>query len=140
MNKTFISALFTLLSLGSLATQAQTKLPPRKPVQPRAKVVSTGVSTKDGVVLQDGKVVMTQSGHSTAVTQETALVNGTKIRPDGSVAMTDGTTATLKEGDYMSLSGRMTFAADKVRQDSLMQVAKDVSKTKGKSKSKKKGR
>lgn len=138
MNKISTLALLALLTTSTLAAQAQTKMPARKPVQPKAKVVSTGTSVKDGVVLKDGKVLMTQSSLTTSVTQETALVNGTKIRPDGTVTMADGTTTTLKEGDYMSLSGRLTTAAYKAQQDSLLQAAKDNSK--GKSKSKKKGR
>lgn len=138
MNKTFTFALALLLGLGSLAAQAQTKMPPRKPVQPKAKVVSTGASIKDGVTMKEGKVLMTQSGITNPVTQEAALVNGTKIKPDGTVTMADGTTATLKEGDYLSLSGRLTTAAAKAQQDSLMQATKDNSKSK--LKSKKRGR
>jgi hypothetical protein len=140
MTKTLTFALTLLLGLGTLAAQAQTKVPPRKPVQPKSKVVSKGPSFKDGVMLKDGKVMMTQSGITSAITQETALVNGTKITPDGTVTMTNGTTATLKEGDYMSLSGRLTTAAAKAEQDSLMQVTKDASKGKSKLKSKKKGK
>jgi len=136
MNKISNFALAALLGLGSIAAQAQTKLPPRKPVQPKGKVVSKGPSVKDGVTLKDGKVLMTQSSLTTTVTQEMALVNGTKIRPDGTVTMTDGTTTTLKEGDYMSLSGRLTTAAYKAQQDSLMQAAKDNSKSKSKKKKK----
>jgi hypothetical protein len=135
MNKIFTLALSAFLGLCGLTGQAQTKLPPRKPVQPRVKPVSNGPNTKDGVMMQDGKVVMTQNGLSNPVTQETALVNGTKIKADGTVTMADGTTTTLKEGDYMSLSGRLTTAAYKAQQDSLMQAVKDNAK--GKSKKKK---
>lgn len=137
MNRTSTFALALLLGLGSIAAQAQTKIPPRKPVQPKAKVVSTGISIKDGVTMKDGKLLMTQSGITNPVTQEAALVNGTKISPDGTVTMADGTTATLKEGDYLSLSGRLTTAAAKAQQDSLIQATKDNSKSKSK---KKKGR
>lgn len=137
MNKIPALALLALLGLGSVVAQAQTKIPPRKPVQPKAKVASNGPSVKDGVTLKDGKVLMTQSSLTTTVTQETALVNGTKIRPDGTVTMTNGTTTTLKEGDYMSLSGRLTTAAYKAQQDSLLQASKEASKGK---KGKKKGR
>ncbi|MDF7812562.1 DUF6799 domain-containing protein [Hymenobacter sp. YC55] len=137
MNKTSTFALALLLGLGSVAAQAQTKIPPRKPVQPKAKVVSTGASIKDGVTMKDGKLLMTQSGITNPVTQEAALVNGTKIKPDGTVTMADGTTATLKEGDYLSLSGRLTTAAAKAQQDSLIQATRDNSKSKSK---KKKGR
>ncbi|MBO0360334.1 hypothetical protein J0X19_20405 [Hymenobacter sp. BT186] len=137
MNKIPALALVALLGLGSVAAQAQTKMPPRKPVQPKAKVTSNGPSVKDGVTLKDGKVLMTQSSLTTTVTQETSLINGTKIQPDGTVTMKDGTTTTLKEGDYMSLSGRLTTAAYKAQQDSLLQAAKDNSKGK---KGKKKGK
>ena len=137
MNRTSTFALALLLGLGSMAAQAQTKIPPRKPVQPKAKVVSTGASIKDGVTVKDGKLLMTQSGITNPVTQEAALVNGTKIKPDGTITMADGTTATLKEGDYLSLSGRLTTAAAKAQQDSLIQATKDNSKSKSK---KKKGR
>jgi len=134
MKKFFTLAVGLGLSLGTLAVQAQTKIPPRKPVQPKGKAVATGVNVKDGVTMKEGKVLMTQSSLTSPVTQETALVNGTKVRPDGSVTMADGTTTMLKEGDYMSLSGRLTTAAYKAQQDSLMQAAKDNSKSKSKSK------
>lgn len=137
MNKTSTFVLALLLGLGSIAAQAQTKVPPRKPVQPKARVASTGASIKDGVTMKEGKVLMTQSGITNPVTQEAALVNGTKIKPDGTVTMADGTTATLKEGDYLSLSGRLTTAAAKAQQDSLIQATRDNSKSKSK---KKKGR
>ena len=143
MNKFFTLAFAAFLGLSSMSVQAQTKLPPRKPVQPRARVAAAAPnavpSVKDGVMMKEGKVYMTQSGITSPLTQETSLVNGTKITADGTVTMTNGTTATLKEGDYMSLSGRLTTAASKAQQDSLMQAAKDNSKSKSKSKSKKKG-
>lgn len=124
-----------LLAVVGFAAQAQTKMPPRKPVQPRARVaVKEGVAVKDGVTVKEGKLLMTQSGITNAVTQETSLVNGTKIKPDATVTMPDGTSVTLKEGDYMSLTGRLTTAAMKAEQDSLKQVSKDASKTKKKKK------
>lgn len=137
MNKTSTFVLALLLGLSSIAAQAQTKVPPRKPVQPKARVASTGASIKDGVTMKEGKVLMTQSGITNPVTQEAALVNGTKIKPDGTVTMADGTATTLKEGDYLSLSGRLTTAAAKAQQDSLIQATRDNSKSKSK---KKKGR
>ncbi|WP_045687684.1 DUF6799 domain-containing protein [Hymenobacter sp. AT01-02] len=124
--------------LGTLSAQAQTKLPARKPVQPKQKVVVKGATMKDGFLMQDGKVMMTRDAHTETLTTETTLVNGTKISPTGTVTMTDGTSATLQNGDYVSLTGRMTTAAYKAQQDSLMQVAKDGGK--GKTKIKKKGK
>ncbi len=128
--------LFTLLLvIGGLAAQAQTKLAPRKPVQPRARVVvKEGNSVRDGVTMKEGKLLITQGGMTNTVLQETSLVNGTKIKPDGTVTMTNGTSATMKEGDYMSLTGRMTTAVMKAQQDSIAQANKAAAKTKKKKK------
>jgi hypothetical protein len=138
MTRTSTFALALLLSVGSMAAQAQTKLPPRKPVQPRAKVVAKGATLKDGVMMKEGKVLLTQQGLTNPITQETSLVNGTKIQPDGTVTMTNGTSVMMKEGDYMSLTGRLTTMAMRAEQDSLMQLAKNGGK--GKMKMKKKGK
>ena len=54
------------------------------------------------------------------------------MQPDGTVMMADGTTVRLQEGDYMSLTGRMTTRAMKAEQDSLQQV--QLMKAKGKKK------
>ena len=137
MNRTPSLLLTLVLAAGSFVAQAQTKLPPRKPVQPRGRMVSKDAATRDGAVLKDGKVMLTQQGHTNPVLQETALVNGTKIKPDGTLTKPDGTTVMMKEGDYMSLSGRLTTAVMKAEQDSLAKAAVMDAKAKGK---KKKGR
>lgn len=130
-------AVAAVLGAATLNAQAQTKMPPRKPVQPRQKVVIKGETMKDGFMMKEGKVMMTRDAHTDALTSETTLVNGTKVKADGTVTMADGTTTMLKEGDYMSLTGRMTTAAYKAQQDSLLQVAKDGGKGKVKMKKKK---
>lgn len=129
-----------LLAAGSFAAQAQTKLPPRKPVQPRGRVAMKDAATRDGAVMKDGKVILTQQGLTNPVLTETSLINGTKIKPDGTLTMPDGTTTQMKEGDYMSLTGRLTTAAMKAEQDSLMKAALLDPKGKGKIKMKKKSR
>jgi hypothetical protein len=130
--------LLALLALAgaSLSAQAQTKLPPRKPVAPRQKVVIKGETMKDGLIMKEGKVFFTQQGQTNTVTTPVTLVNGTKIMADGAVTMADGTTAMLREGDVMSLSGRMTTKAMKAEQDSLTLLAKYGKKSKLKVKNK----
>ena len=120
----FFCALSLLLTVGCFAAQAQTKVPPRKPVRPAPRMVSKNAATKDGAVIREGKLMLTQQGHTNPVLEEVSLANGTKIRPDGTVTRTDGTTVTMKEGDYLSLSGRLTTVAMKAEQDSLMRAAK----------------
>lgn len=129
----------TLLLMGAatLSAAAQTKLPPRRPVQPRAKAAApVGVTMKDGFMMKEGKVMVTRDAHTEPLTAEMALVNGTKITADGTVTMNNGTTTTLQEGDYMSLTGRLTTKAMKAEQDSLMQLSKNGGKVKMKKKGK----
>ncbi|NVO84021.1 DUF6799 domain-containing protein [Hymenobacter terrestris] len=131
--KFFVTLAAVMLMAGTLAAQAQTKTPPvRRAVQPKARVVSTGATMKDGFLMKDGKVLETRNAHTGAITAESALVNGTKVQPDGTIMMADGTTVRLQEGDYMSLTGRMTTRAMKAEQDSLQQV--QIMKAKGKKK------
>lgn len=139
MKSAFLGALL-LVGAATLGAQAQTKLPPRRGgVQPRAKAAApVGVTMKDGFLMKEGKVMMTRDAHTEPLTAEMALVNGTKINADGTVTMADGTSTLLKEGDYMSLTGRLTTRVMKAEQDSLLQVAKQGGK--GKVKMKKKGK
>lgn len=65
---------------------------------------------KDGIVFRDGKVYNVKGGKSTAITKETTLSNGTKIKTDGTVVMKDGTQTTLSEGDYISMDGNLERA------------------------------
>ncbi|GAA3938701.1 hypothetical protein GCM10022406_23610 [Hymenobacter algoricola] len=125
-----------LVAGASLTVQAQTKMPPRKPVAPRQKVVIKGETMKDGAIMKEGKVFFTQQGQTSPVTQPVSLVNGTKIMADGSLTMADGTTAMLREGDVLSLSGRLTTMAMKAEQDSLALMAKYGKKGKLKMKTK----
>ncbi|SHI40217.1 hypothetical protein SAMN02745146_0773 [Hymenobacter daecheongensis DSM 21074] len=133
----YLAAVLALVTVGFTA-QAQTKVAPRRAVSPKQKiVVKEGAETmKDGAVMKDGKVLFTQQGHTNPVTEPVSLINGTKIMADGSVTMADGSTAMLKEGDMLSLSGRLTTKAMKAEQDSLMMMAKSGKKAKMKIKNK----
>jgi hypothetical protein len=87
---------------------------------------------KDGVTMTEGKILVTQHGHTSQLAEPMAFPSGTKVAPDGTVTKADGTTAMLQNGDYLSLSGRITTAAMKAEQDSLARAAKMDPKGKGK--------
>jgi hypothetical protein len=84
--------------------------------------------------MKEGKVLVTQQGRTSPLTQDMTLVNGTKVSSTGAVTMTNGTTATLLEGDMMSLSGRLTTAKMKASQDSLLMATREQTKEKSKRK------
>ncbi|GAB3842741.1 DUF6799 domain-containing protein [Hymenobacter jeollabukensis] len=131
----FSSTLLTLglLTLG-IAAQAQTRPAPRKAAVPQRPVMKNA-GVKDGFMMQDGKVMHTENGHTMPVAALTALPSGVKVQPDGVVIMADGSTAQLQNGDYMSPSGRLTTMRMKAEQDSLAKAA--MLDPKGKNKKKK---
>ena len=132
-----ITLLVVALLTSALAASAQTKLPPRRPAAPRPKAAAPGAPTlKDGIQLKEGKVLVTQMGRTTPLTQEMSLINGTKVSPAGAVVTPAGVSSQLQEGDMMSLSGRITTSAQKAAQDSLLLVKKENLKAKGKKKKK----
>lgn len=132
--RTITLLVFALLT-SAVAASAQTKMAPRKAAAPRPKPVMPGTPTlKDGVMLKDGKMMLTQMGRTTPLTQEMSLVNGTKISPTGTVTTPAGVSTQLAEGDAISLSGRLTTGAQKAEQDSLLLVRKENLKNKGKKK------
>ena len=116
----FRASLFVIL-LGSFAAQAQTARPGR--VMPKPRVAAAKVEgIKDGLSMQKGRVVLTELGISNPLVADKKLVNGTVITPAGVVTGTDGTTAQMKEGDLVSLSGRITSRTDIVAADSIAKI------------------
>lgn len=127
-----LAATFLLVAATALQVQAQTKAPVRRGAQPKPRVTVNAATMKDGYLMKDGKVLETRDAHTGNLGADATLVNGTKVAADGTVTMADGTITTLKEGDYMSLTGRLTTMAMKMEQDSLRNL--QMEKMKGKRK------
>ena len=64
-----------------------------------------GVQKHEGVIMKDGKLLMMKDGQTTQLTTDLTLDNGTVVTADGTVKNKDGTTTTLKEGDYVAMDG-----------------------------------
>ena len=120
-NQLFCGIFSLLLLTGSVA---QAQAPARRPggavAKPRA--AATGVGTKDGMVLHNGRVVLTELGTTNPLVADKKLINGTTITVAGLVTGTDGTTTQLIEGDYVSLTGRVTSRTSIVEADSLLKI------------------
>lgn len=114
-------ALGLLLTVTGLSAQAQNKLPPRRggvAPKPRLAIKPGAEMLKDGVLMKDGKIMLTELGHTDPLAADKTLVNGTKISTTGLITARDGTTTQLQEGDEVSLSGRVTTKAVLAEQDS----------------------
>ena len=102
--------------------QAQARPAPRGRVAPKPRVKAGAAMMKDGVMMKDGKLVATEMGMTNPVTADKKLLNGTVISTAGVVTGKDGTTTQLKEGDYVSLSGRIETRAEMAAQDSIQKL------------------
>ena len=72
--------------------------------------------------MQKGRMVLTELGISNPLTANKKLTNGTIITPTGMVTMPDGTTTQITEGDYVSLTGRVTTRRAIADADSIAKV------------------
>ena len=64
----------------------------------------------DQILMQDGRVMLTQNGEKMPLQEEITLPDGTKVMPDGTVMMPDGTTRMMAEGETMLTPGMLTGA------------------------------
>lgn len=77
--------------------------------------VFAGGDHKDGVKMKDGKVWVKKDGKKTELLQEMTLSDGTKVLPNGTVTMSDGTVKNMKNGDMISMDGK--WHTDKMKKD-----------------------
>lgn len=117
----------------SPATQnpaARRVLAPRRVVAPRraggaaapTRAKTSGVMAKDGLTLQNGRVILTELGRTAPIEQDKRLLNGTLITTKGQVTNVEGVTTQLNEGDYVSLTGRITSKREMVEADSVRKL------------------
>ena len=62
---------------------------------------------RSGFIMENGSMMVTRNGISTMLNKDTTLSNGTKIMRNGTIIMQNGTQRTLKEGEYVNMSGKI---------------------------------
>jgi hypothetical protein len=102
--KTIFFSLSVLLGLLAVAPSAS------------AQTTATPAGAKtanatDRFVMRNGQVVLMQGQNVTPLSKNVVLSNGTKINyKSGIVELAEGKITTLKEGDYVRMSGEIVFA------------------------------
>ena len=62
----------------------------------------------EGCMMKDGKMMMMMDGKPTgAMDHEMTMSNGTKVMTDGTMMMKDGTKGHMKDGQMMTMDGKM---------------------------------
>ena len=141
--KVFLHALLlgsALLLAYEGQAQSRPVAPRRTGAAPKPRPKTSGVMTKDGLTLKDGKVVLTEMGLTTPLAQDKTLLNGTVITTNGQVTSPGGSTQQLGEGDLVSLTGRITTHREMVEADSLRKLVDYDLKHPGKRKEMEKAR
>jgi hypothetical protein len=64
------------------------------------------------IMMKGGKLSEMVNGKKTAVTQDVTLVNGTTIHPNGTINDRDGHERQLREGEYMTMDGKIRKLKD----------------------------
>jgi len=85
-------------------------------------------SHPDGVMMQNGKMMMVKNGQMTSLDHDMTMSNGTKIKSDGTCIKKDGTKKMMKEGQHMDMSGNMIPM--KTNKDKNMYLVPDSTKKK----------
>lgn len=108
--------------LTAYGAQAQSRPAPHARIAPKARPKAGAAMLKDGVMMKDGKLIATEMGMTNPVEGDKTLRNGTVITAAGVITGKDGTTTQLKEGDYVSLTGRVETRAEVAAQDSILKL------------------
>ena len=68
---------------------------------------SNSRSPKVYVMMKHGKLIEVRNGQKKLVKKDMQLVNETTIHPDGSINASSGQSLQLKEGEYITMDGKI---------------------------------
>jgi len=69
-------------------------------------------SPKVYVMMKRGKLIEVRNGQKKLVKKDMQLVNETTIHPDGSINASSGQSLQLKEGEYITMDGKIRKLKD----------------------------
>jgi hypothetical protein len=61
----------------------------------------------NGVMMQNGRMMMIMKGKTSYLENEVTMSNGTRVLPNGTCIKKDGSTMMMMEGQHMNLGGNM---------------------------------
>ena len=64
------------------------------------------------IMMKKGQLLEVDSGRQVKVTRDKTLVNGTTIHRDGTINESNGKTTKLKEGQYITMDGRIRWLSE----------------------------
>lgn len=61
----------------------------------------------DMIIMQDGQVLIMQHGELVPMLEGMTTIDGSRVLPDGTVRLADGTSHRLQEGETMTIAGEV---------------------------------
>jgi type VI secretion system Hcp family effector len=86
------------------------------------------------VMMKHGKLIEVNNGHKRPVTKDIALINESTIHPDGSIDAGSGESKKLKEGEYITMDGRIRNLKDMAHTETVSGIVKSHTTTNMKAK------
>ena len=115
MKRLLTIAIASIFAIGAHAQNAPATNSNTTP--PKATVAAPATATnahqakmKDGVMMKDGKMWVTQDGKTTAMDKEVTMKNGTKVMTDGTYVTKDGKKMKLANGVSIDKEGNLEHA------------------------------
>lgn len=72
-------------------------------------------SPKVYIMMKQGKLIEVKNGHRKLVKKDMTLTNETTIHPNGSIDASSGQNLQLKEGEYITMDGKIRKLKDMAR-------------------------
>jgi hypothetical protein len=96
--------------LPGFAPAAFAEDPERLPEPTPAASVTPAAQPQNAIIKQDGVVYFLKDGRPQKVERELRLSEGVTVQSDGEVILKDGTKVSLKDGQLITLDGRIMAA------------------------------
>ncbi|HEY4062145.1 MAG TPA: DUF6799 domain-containing protein [Puia sp.] len=93
---------------------------------------TSGHSPRIYIMMKHGKLIEVNNGHKKPVKKDIVLVNESTIHPDGSMDAGSGDSRKLKEGEYITMDGKIRKLKDMAHPETASGIARSRSSIKGK--------
>ncbi len=103
MKKISIIIFAVLLSIASFSQGNSNK----NKVKNNTKMHKMHKEQPNGVMMQNGRMIIVKKGQTTYLDNEVTMSNGTRVLPNGTCIKKDGSTMVFMEGQHMNMGGNM---------------------------------
>ena len=100
--KTLVIGFFA--TIATLNLFAQVRQPAGEP-QKQDAAAQVEQTQPDGIALKGGKVLLTENGKTSVITEELWTKRGMQVTPSGTIIFANGEKAKLREGDFVTMDG-----------------------------------